>query len=75
MTIINAAAQVTQDQFKLLGIRTLGVDYGLARTGVAVSVGYNPEPIDIIEETNATVLAHRVVQLALSQQVQRVILG
>lgn len=73
--ILSAAAAVTQEKCPLLGIKSLGVDYGLARTGIAVTVGYNPEPIDIIEESNATYLARDIVETAASLQVSQIILG
>lgn len=37
---INAAASLTQETCRLLGVKSIGVDYGLARTGIAVTVGY-----------------------------------
>jgi putative transcription antitermination factor YqgF len=44
----DAAAIFTQESCPLLGIKSLGVDYGLVRTGVAVTVGYNPQPLDVL---------------------------
>eukprot|EP00534_Pseudo-nitzschia_fraudulenta_P012387 CAMPEP_0201218172 /NCGR_PEP_ID=MMETSP0851-20130426/190442_1 /ASSEMBLY_ACC=CAM_ASM_000631 /TAXON_ID=183588 /ORGANISM="Pseudo-nitzschia fraudulenta, Strain WWA7" /LENGTH=412 /DNA_ID=CAMNT_0047507851 /DNA_START=463 /DNA_END=1703 /DNA_ORIENTATION=+ len=32
----------------LLGVKSIGVDYGLVRTGIAVTIGYNPEGLDVI---------------------------
>eukprot|EP00548_Thalassiothrix_antarctica_P001751 CAMPEP_0194140640 /NCGR_PEP_ID=MMETSP0152-20130528/10169_1 /TAXON_ID=1049557 /ORGANISM="Thalassiothrix antarctica, Strain L6-D1" /LENGTH=50 /DNA_ID=CAMNT_0038838971 /DNA_START=93 /DNA_END=241 /DNA_ORIENTATION=- len=31
--IMDAAAAVTKEQCRLLGVKSLGVDYGLSRTG------------------------------------------
>lgn len=41
-------AQQTKKRNPLLGIKSIGVDYGLVRTGLAVSIGYNPEGLDMI---------------------------
>jgi hypothetical protein len=38
--LIDAAASLTQESCRLLGTKSLGVDYGLARTGIAVTVGF-----------------------------------
>jgi putative transcription antitermination factor YqgF len=46
--IEDAAASFTQEACPLLGVKSVGVDYGLVRTGVAVTVGYNPKPLDIL---------------------------
>lgn len=46
--IQDAAAAFTQESCHLLGIKSLGVDYGLVRTGIAVTVGYNPQPLEIL---------------------------
>ena len=38
--LIDAAASLTQESCRMLGTKSLGVDYGLARTGIAVTVGF-----------------------------------
>jgi hypothetical protein len=38
--LIDAAASLTQDSCRLLGMKSVGVDYGLSRTGIAVTVGF-----------------------------------
>jgi putative Holliday junction resolvase len=43
-----AFAQQTREKNPLLGVKSIGVDYGLVRTGVAVTIGYNPETLDVI---------------------------
>jgi putative Holliday junction resolvase len=32
----------------MLGLKSVGVDYGIVRTGIAVTVGYNPKPLETI---------------------------
>ncbi|KAI2493948.1 putative ribonuclease [Fragilaria crotonensis] len=74
--LITAAAAATKEKCPLLGIKSLGVDYGLVRTGIAVTSGYNPEPLHIIEQSNATLLAQTIVQIASSiQGLSQIILG
>jgi putative Holliday junction resolvase len=46
--IQDAAASFTQNSCRLLGVKSIGVDYGLVKTGVAVTVGYNPKPLEIL---------------------------
>jgi putative Holliday junction resolvase len=53
----------------------VGVDYGLVRTGVAATVGYNPKPLEIISDLNNTEVCHRVVEICRSEQAQQVIVG
>jgi hypothetical protein len=38
--LIRAAASLTQDSCRLLGVKSVGVDYGLSRTGIAATVGF-----------------------------------
>eukprot|EP00546_Thalassionema_frauenfeldii_P006252 CAMPEP_0178923358 /NCGR_PEP_ID=MMETSP0786-20121207/16674_1 /TAXON_ID=186022 /ORGANISM="Thalassionema frauenfeldii, Strain CCMP 1798" /LENGTH=283 /DNA_ID=CAMNT_0020597843 /DNA_START=215 /DNA_END=1067 /DNA_ORIENTATION=+ len=73
--IVAAAAAATQEQCQLIGTKSLGVDYGLSRTGVAITVGYNPKPIDIIKETNSALVVDSIVQYATSMQVSQIVLG
>mmetsp|Transcript_5426 Transcript_5426/g.12884 ORF Transcript_5426/g.12884 Transcript_5426/m.12884 type:complete len:472 (-) Transcript_5426:2180-3595(-) len=44
----DAFAQQTRERNPLLGVKSIGVDYGLVRTGVAVTIGYNPQALDVI---------------------------
>ena len=46
--IEDAAANFTQGSCQILGLKSVGVDYGLVRTGIAVTVGYNPKPLETI---------------------------
>jgi len=32
----------------LLGVKSISVDYGLVRTGITVTIGYNPKGLDMI---------------------------
>jgi RNase H-fold protein (predicted Holliday junction resolvase) len=43
-----AASSFTQGSCQMLGLKSLGVDYGIVRTGIAVTVGYNPKPLETI---------------------------
>lgn len=59
------------------GTRTLGVDFGLRRTGLAVSAGIAPLPIGIIDDqsANLTAVAAQVVRAARSEGASQVVLG
>jgi putative holliday junction resolvase len=68
----------------LLGIKSLGVDYGLVRTGLAVTVGYEPTPLAILSDynttnrhdiTSRTRLCEAIVAAAQAHAVSRIILG
>jgi putative transcription antitermination factor YqgF len=74
-SLVDAAASITQASFPLLGIKSLGVDYGLVRTGIASTVGYNPQPLDILTNLNNTQVCHRILHHARSQQSQQIIVG
>ena len=71
----DAAAQLTASQFKLLGTKSVGVDYGLVRTGLAVTVGYEPKPLSIVSNLNNTELCTHIVQLAEAENAARIVLG
>lgn len=72
--VVDAAAALTQDSSPLLGVKSLGIDYGLSRTGVAVTVGYNPQPLAILDSDNRT-LFDEILQFAKMEQVSRVVVG
>mmetsp|Transcript_17301 Transcript_17301/g.26775 ORF Transcript_17301/g.26775 Transcript_17301/m.26775 type:complete len:333 (-) Transcript_17301:137-1135(-) len=73
--IIAAAAAITQDSCELLGIKSIGVDYGLVRTGLALTVGYNPTPLTILSNLNSTEVAQQVVKYSAAEQVKKIIVG
>jgi putative Holliday junction resolvase len=74
--IINAAAQLTTSTSSLLNIKSVGVDYGLVRTGIAVSNGgYNPEPLSIISHLNNTQLCNRIVNIVQNEKAHQIVLG
>lgn len=73
--IVEAAAAVTKESNKLLGIKSIGVDYGLARTGVAVTVGYSPKPLAIVATPNVTEVAREVVNYCRTERANQVVVG
>jgi len=81
LSLLDAAASITQESCPLLGVKSLGVDYGLVRTGLAVTVGYEPIPLAILQQPdlsqnwNASTVASQVLNYARSQQVHRIIVG
>ena len=97
-----AFARQTRERNPLLGIKSIGVDYGLVRTGVAVTIGYSPEVLDVIvtdhpllqedelegmseeeaekeEERRLEIqrekVTERVIELALSEKADRIVVG
>ena len=74
-TLMDAFASATQNSCSILGVKSIGVDYGLVRTGVAVTVGYNPSPLEILSDLNSTQVAQRVVQICQSEQADQIIVG
>jgi putative Holliday junction resolvase len=73
--ILQVAAGVTRETNPLLGLKSVGVDYGLARTGVAVTVGYDPKPLTILSDLNSTEICKQVVQICRTEQTNQVIVG
>lgn len=57
-------------------LRSLGVDYGLSRTGIAITTGgYRPRPLAILSGLNATQLSAAIVDYAIAEQASNVVLG
>ena len=57
-------------------LRSIGVDYGLIRTGVAISTGgYHPRPLAILSNLNATELSTTIVNYVISEQATNIVLG
>ena len=74
-TLLDAASSVTLEQCRLLGAKSIGVDYGLVRTGVAVTVGYDPKPLAILSGLNNTQVSYEILQFARTEQALRIIVG
>jgi len=73
--ILIAAAELTTTTSSLLGVQSIGVDYGLVRTGLAVSVGYDPKPIAITSDLNNTELSERIIKIAESEKAAQIVVG
>lgn len=71
----SAAATAIKLSCPLLGIKSIGVDYGLVRTGVAVTVGFQPRPLQTIVETNATNVAIAIVSLCQTHKPTNIVVG
>ena len=60
-------------------LRSIGVDYGLVRTGIAVTTsgGYSPRPLAILTGyvNNSASLSSRILDLALSERASDIVLG
>jgi putative Holliday junction resolvase len=66
---------MTRDSCPLLGVKSVGVDYGLVRTGVAATVGFNPKPLEILTDLNNTQVCQRVVEICRAEQAKQVVVG
>eukprot|EP00980_Cylindrotheca_fusiformis_P003158 scaffold721_cov131-Cylindrotheca_fusiformis.AAC.48 len=73
--IISAAALMTQQTCQMLGIKSVGVDYGLVRTGVATTIGYDPKPLTILSDMNSTEVSQEVVKICRAEQATRIVVG
>ncbi|GAX12231.1 putative holliday junction resolvase [Fistulifera solaris] len=72
---IDAAAAVTQSSCRLLGTKSIGVDYGLVKTGVAMTVGYEPKPITILRDLNRTQVVQNIVRIAQLERASQIVVG
>lgn len=83
---MDVVASVTQESCPLLGVKSLGVDYGLVRTGLAVTVGYEPQALAIVdtgsitENDNHTTtsqqhVCEQIIRYATAESVQRIVVG
>jgi len=60
----------------LVGIKSVGVDYGTVRTGIAVSRGLSPRPLAILKSSsNATEVSLQIVRMCESETAQQLVLG
>jgi putative Holliday junction resolvase len=73
--LVTAAAELTSETSSLLGVKAIGVDYGLVRTGLAVTCGYEPEAIAIVSDLNNTELSQRIIKIAESEKASQIIVG
>lgn len=73
--LIDAMAQMTSSSSSLLGRKSLGVDFGLVRTGLAVSVGYEPKPLNTVSDFNNTQLCQHIIKLVEAEEAKQIIVG
>eukprot|EP00578_Thalassiosira_sp_NH16_P003535 CAMPEP_0181131678 /NCGR_PEP_ID=MMETSP1071-20121207/30571_1 /TAXON_ID=35127 /ORGANISM="Thalassiosira sp., Strain NH16" /LENGTH=285 /DNA_ID=CAMNT_0023217923 /DNA_START=10 /DNA_END=867 /DNA_ORIENTATION=- len=66
--------EALSEKFSLL--RSIGVDYGLVRTGIAITTGgYRPRPLNIISGLDSAELSKVVVDHVLTERATNVVLG
>lgn len=62
-----------------VGTRTVGVDFGLRRTGLALSSGFSPMPVAVVSSDGSADdfprVAERVVQLAAAEGATQIVVG
>jgi putative Holliday junction resolvase len=58
-------------------VKVLALDYGAARTGVAVSdaTGTVARPLEVVERAASTAGLARVLELAAAEEVERIVVG
>ncbi len=74
-SILQAAADLTTSTYQRLGTKSIGVDYGLVRTGLAVSLGYSYTPLAIVSNLNNTQLCSHIVKLAEAEEASQIVVG
>ena len=57
------------------GTKTIGVDYGCVRTGVAVTIGYNPRPLAIFSDLSDLELSKEIVKIAVAEKARQIVVG
>ena len=61
---------------KFSSLRSIGVDYGLTRTGIAITTGgYRPRPLTILAGLNTTQLSTAIVDYVQSERATNIVLG
>ena len=70
-----ALATHTTTTSPLLGIKSIGIDYGLVRTGLAATIGYDMRPLRITNNLNNTELCHEIISLVKNEDAKRIVVG
>jgi putative Holliday junction resolvase len=73
--MLDAVVEAVQNNTLMGKIKSLGVDYGLSRTGLAVTVGFDPTPLTIVSSNVTSEVIRQVVSYSQSNNVDQVILG
>ena len=71
----SALASHAKQSSPLLGTKSIGIDYGGVRTGLAATIGYDFRPLRIVSDLNNTDLCAEVVATVRSENAQRVVVG
>ena len=71
----SALASHAQESSPLLGIKSIGIDYGGVRTGLAATIGYVYRPLRIVSDLNNTDLCQEVINAAKSESAERIVVG
>ena len=71
----SALASHAKQSSPLLGTKSIGIDYGGVRTGLAATIGYDFRPLRIVSDLNNTDLCAEVVATVRSENAQRLVVG
>ena len=74
-TLKSALALHAREVSPLLGTKSIGIDYGGVRTGLAAPIGYDFRPLRIVSDLNNTDLCEEVVATAKSENAERIVIG
>jgi len=71
----SALASHAKQASPLLGTKSIGIDYGGVRTGLAATIGYDFRPLRIVSDLNFTHLCAEVVATVRSENAERIVVG
>ena len=71
----SALASHAQESSPLLGTKSIGIDYGGVRTGLAATIGYDFRPLRIVSDLNNTDLCQEVINTSKSESAERIVVG
>ena len=75
LSFISPSSLEMSSQSSMVGIKSLGIDYGLMRTGVAVTMGYAPSPLTILHNSNQTEIVQEVLKMITGESATQVVVG
>lgn len=56
-------------------MKTLGIDYGRAKIGLAVALGKFAEPLKVIRYSDTKILAEQIKKIIDEEKIERVVVG
>jgi putative Holliday junction resolvase len=76
LPVQEASPTTAPEPISFIGIRSIGIDYGLKRTGVCISVGYAPRALPLIVHDNQPdLVAQDIANLAIREGAAQIVIG